>query len=181
MIEQVKDLWAFLNNKTDAVCITTNGFVKKDGCAVMGRGCALEATKRFPGIAHNLGNAIYSKGNIVHIIREIPKKDKQPLSIVSFPVKGILTKIESEDDFLKILPHYRSKFKIGRTVPGYMLEADIGLIRTSLKQLVSLTDEREWEAVVMPRPGCGYGGLDWKQIKLELELYLDDRFTVVHK
>ena len=32
--------------------ITTNGFVRKNGTAVMGRGCAREAATRFPGFAN---------------------------------------------------------------------------------------------------------------------------------
>ncbi len=174
-----KDLWTF-TDEADAICITTNGFVKKDGCAVMGRGCASEAKRLFRGIDQSLGKAIFDMGNVTQVIRRIPRKDGS-LSIVSFPVKAILMKVESEHSFDKILPNYKHKFKIGHTVPGFMLKADMGLIKTSLKQLLFLANEHEWKTVVIPRPGCGYGGLDWEQVKVVLELYLDDRFIVVHK
>lgn len=179
MLTLIKELWTFVD-KASAICITTNGFVKKDGCAVMGKGCALEAKQLFRGIDQSLGRAIYDKGNVTQIIRRVPRKDDF-LDIVSFPVKAILMKIKDENDLYKVLPNHRHKFPIGRTVPGFLLKADIGLIRTSLKQLTSLADEHEWKSVVLPRPGCGYGGLNWEQVKAELELYLDDRFTVVHK
>ena len=34
--------------KCDALVITTNGFVKRDGAAVMGRGIALQVSKTLP-------------------------------------------------------------------------------------------------------------------------------------
>lgn len=50
----------------DAACITTNGFIKANGEAVMGRGCALEAAQAFPNVPKLLGALITSKGNRVH-------------------------------------------------------------------------------------------------------------------
>lgn len=46
MIIQYQDLWNYLK-LVDALCITTNMFVKLDGSSVMGRGCALEAKNSF--------------------------------------------------------------------------------------------------------------------------------------
>ena len=34
---------SLFNEPCDAFCITTNGFIKKDGTCVMGRGCAKQA------------------------------------------------------------------------------------------------------------------------------------------
>ena len=52
MIEVVGNLWTYA---ADFRAITTNGTVKFDGRAVMGRGCAREATQRYPKIARQLG------------------------------------------------------------------------------------------------------------------------------
>lgn len=59
--------------------ITTNGSVRKDGYAVMGRGVALEATKRFPDIQRRLGRAILRGGNAVVVFPEY--------HIICMPVK----------------------------------------------------------------------------------------------
>lgn len=57
------DLWDYYNKPNHFVCITTNGFVKKNGEAVMGRGCALEAKQMFPQVAYALGQRIKTIGN----------------------------------------------------------------------------------------------------------------------
>ena len=81
MREVTGNLWTF---PADVRVITTNGAVKKDGGCVMGRGCALEAKTRYPGIDKVLGQHIRLKGNIVSILRE---DDADGDTIVSFPVK----------------------------------------------------------------------------------------------
>lgn len=56
----------------------------------------------------------------------------------------------------------------------------IDLVENSLRRLVDIVDYHGYRNVVMPRPGCGNGGLAWKGVIEELCVkYLDDRFTVV--
>lgn len=59
MIEDAIDLW---ETPCDARCITTNGTVKSNGRAVMGRGCAKQATERIPFIQLALGTRIRLEG-----------------------------------------------------------------------------------------------------------------------
>ena len=78
MIEKQQELWSI---DCDVICITTNGTVKKDGSAVMGRGCALEAREKFRGIDKKLGSLLKVSGNGVYILENFGK------CILSFPVK----------------------------------------------------------------------------------------------
>jgi hypothetical protein len=75
-----KDLWdIYASLKPDEfICITTNGSIRRDGCAVMGRGCAYEATQKFPDIQKKLG-VLLKSGNHVHCFPEY--------KLFTFPVK----------------------------------------------------------------------------------------------
>lgn len=70
--------------------------------------------------------------------------------------------------------------------------SDYGLIETSLKELVICVTALGIDSVLMTRPGCGNGGLDWEpleclnplynpSIKLLCQKYLDNRFTIINK
>jgi O-acetyl-ADP-ribose deacetylase (regulator of RNase III) len=52
------------------------------------------------------------------------------------------------------------------------------LIMQSVKELHEYAEDYQWKKVVMPRPGCGLGGLDWEEVK-PIVSYLDNRFIVV--
>jgi hypothetical protein len=79
MIEVYGNLWTY--QPADAICITTNGYVTKEGHATMGAGCALEAKARYPGISKVLGDLIFHWGNHVFWLGK-----KDPF-LFSFPVK----------------------------------------------------------------------------------------------
>ena len=79
MKEILGNLWDYLIYPDAILCITTNGTIKNDGTAVMGRGCAREALHRFPGIDLELGRKIKIHGNVVNEL--IAGK------LLSFPVK----------------------------------------------------------------------------------------------
>jgi hypothetical protein len=61
-------------------------------------------------------------------------------------------------------------------------EADINLILRSTIQLVAASDFIREGRILMPRPGCGWGHLDWLEVRPLLLKYLnDDRFIIFHK
>lgn len=62
-------------------------------------------------------------------------------------------------------------------------KADPELIECSAMVLADKLDDiypnDEGHVFVMPRPGCGNGGLRWEDVKPVLEPILDDRFHVI--
>lgn len=142
------DIW---NIQCDAVCVTTNGLVKKDGTAVMGAGVAKQATERYPGIATILGRSMARQGNVPQVIYPAGG-DEMGRWVVSLPVKH----------------HWNEN-------------ADLELIVASCHELVDLVDEWRWNTVVLPRPGCGNGRLSWASVAGAIGSILDDRFVVVDR
>jgi len=55
------NIWSIFG-KTDLFCITTNSYIKKNGCLVMGKGLALEARRKIPGIDQRFGQEITLSG-----------------------------------------------------------------------------------------------------------------------
>ncbi len=60
-------------------------------------------------------------------------------------------------------------------------KSDLALIAKGVFVLQRMWEENMIRKVVMPRPGCGNGGLDWIDVKPILEGILSDDFTVIHK
>lgn len=161
MKEAFGNIWQH-QDEYDAVVITTNGFVKKNGEAVMGRGIALEAVEAYPEFPARLGSILKQYGNIVWLFNfdqwsSSREADYEDL-IFTFPVK----------------PEYGPNGEM-----GWKVKADLKLIIRSAKQLVKFVDEFSMKKILMPRPGCGNGGLKWEDVKPVIEPYLDDRFTVM--
>ncbi len=121
------------------VVVPTNGTVRADGACVMGRGLALEANRRFPGLARTVGQWIARHGNRVAVV--------PAYRLFTLPVK---------DDWRNL--------------------ASIHLIRDSLRDLVYAREVRGGDDpqlraldVVLPRVGCGSGGLEWGRVRPELD------------
>ncbi len=80
MITEVdKNLWDFDSEQYYRV-ITTNGNIKKNGKAVMGKGITLQAVERYPELPKLLAKHIKYGGNIVGVFKEC--------KIITFPTKN---------------------------------------------------------------------------------------------
>lgn len=153
-----RDLFSFVD--ADVIFITTNGLVKDNGEAIMGRGCALQAlrlggtalAKHFGSQLQQNGNIPIPLGNLVSGKIQVPVDFSKKAIICSFPTKH-----------------------------NWYNRSDIELIKYSAYFAVMMANETGWQKLILPRPGCSNGGLEWSFVKEVLEPILDDRFVVVHK
>ena len=143
------DLFKILN-PYDVVCITTNGCVKSNGQAVMGKGIALQAATLMPSLPGDLGRDKRLKGNACHemgIYRFMRDGISIPIQIVTFPTK--------ED---------------------WKDPSNLEIIERSCKELIDVLEDiiEDINHIYLPAPGCGAGGLDWKQVSPILEEYFEN-------
>jgi hypothetical protein len=80
MLEVYGNLWEY---EADARVITTNGTITKSMKAVLGRGCALEASMRYPQLKVQLATQLMITGNHCYAWR-FTERDK---ILITFPVK----------------------------------------------------------------------------------------------
>lgn len=150
MIEVTGNIWDY---PADWICITTNGDVKPNGQAVMGRGIALEAKTRHPMLPKKLGTLILARGNVVNCLGVWKGK-----RLYSFPTKH----------------NWREKSDIGLIMSSVR---QLLCYHKDAKRVLGV----ENPIVAMTRPGCGCGGLDWDDVKAAIGPMLDDSFVIVNR
>lgn len=159
--------------KADAVFVTSNGFVNSTGLATMGRGCAAEAVelmnKRGINLKSVMGKVLKTHGNVVNGLVKV-----DCTLMFSFPVKAVSE--TALDNLSNVVPHMRARMTPGKMVPGWACMARPELVERSAHQAMKVADILQLNNLIIPRPGCGAGGLDWKNIGPMLHDILDDRF-----
>jgi len=81
--------------------------------------------------------------------------------------------------------HGSHVFALGEGIVSFPVEEtawslpDPRIISRSAEELRQLADCAGWQRILVPRPGCGGGGLLWKDVRPLLEPWFDSRFTVI--
>ena len=175
----------------DAICLTTNGFIKRSGAAVMGAGVARSALDYWPGIDYLVARSIGSGGCMPQVLtikgdwdepvlRVFPDKSYSvEWHIVTFPVKP--NKVIVSEDKSNIIPRQRDRFEEGDECPGFWAMADLDIIEHSAKVLHHYASLWSWEKVIIPAPGTGNGGLTEAEVFARIGPILDDRFWICTK
>lgn len=142
-------------NPTEAACVTTNGIIKPDGNAVMGKGIAKEADDLYH-VSAKLGTYIKLYGNRCFDLGLYPAIDPvydradpgRMFHLISFPTKY-----------------------------NWKNNSDIGLIKESCINFLRICDARGILKCYLPAIGCGCGGLDFqRQVLPVVSEILDSRF-----
>lgn len=142
MREIYGDLWELSDEmEADAVCITTNSTITFKGENVMGGGCAKEAKERYPDLPYMYAQALLMNQN-------------GPGNIPVVFSHAWLTKAKSYKKFDLIM--FPTKNEVWK-------DSSLELIEKSAWHLITLQDWNKWKTVLLPRPGCGLGGLDWDE------------------
>lgn len=171
---------SFGYDAVDAICITTNGAVRSNGHAVMGKGLALQASNKWPSISKTLGSKITIQGHRVLVIG--PKFSFcDPYAVVSFPTKPVADICSPNKD--NVMEKMRYAFKPGDLVPGYHCMATRAILARSCDELLKLTEDSGWLRVALPVPAVGQGGMDRREVMAMLgeKWDKDDRFIIVEQ
>jgi hypothetical protein len=84
-----------------------------------------------------------------------------------------------------LMIHGNHVFDLGCGIVSFPVEEtawsqpDLRIIARSAQELRLLMDRSDWPGIVVPRPGCGGGGLAWMDVKPQLTPWFDERFTVI--
>lgn len=157
MIELNGDYWEYYkeNEKEwSAIVFTSNCVLNNKKELIMGAGIAKDFKNIFPYLPAFYGRSIQKNfTNYIdkpHCLVATCDDIHKPL-LIAFPTK-----------------YYWSN------------PSDIGLIVRSAIQLKYIADTHGLEKILMPRPGCGLGGLKWEGVKKSIGSILNDRFLVIN-
>lgn len=182
MREIVGDIFVEMNNH-EAVCVPINGCVRQSGAAVMGAGLAKKfaAIPGTPYMEYVLGSRLrmFSSASGLAIPHLPPMQigaiNRRQREFVSSSVLIDLLSFVGEEallrDYTRVLT-FQTKY-------DWRDKADLQLLEAQAARLSDLLHMAGWKSALLPRVGCGLGGLDWKDVKRVIEPHLDDRFTVI--
>lgn len=157
MIEMFGDFWTEAKNQYkpyNALVCTTNLIVKQNKRLVMGAGIA----KQFRD------NYQYADLDLLWGTRILNNLHEDGFMVNRAP-------IPSSNLYLVAFP----------TKVNWRDKSEIDLIVKSTLNLVKTANILGWKKILMTRPGCQNGGLNWPFVKEKIGRYLDDKFVIIER
>lgn len=91
------------------------------------------------------------------------------------------SKIREQGNHVAVLTMWEATWIVSFPVKHHWRQAaDLVLIERSCGELMDLADRIRLRSILLPRPGCGNGQLDWAQVGPAIAPLLDDRVTIVY-
>jgi hypothetical protein len=144
------------------IVIPINGYIRKDGTAVMGRGLAYQVQAKYPELPQKLGKILDEIYQHKHILGTPIKNG------TNIPVSNI--------------PEYLIFFPVKY---NWWESANLALIEQSCKSLLehihyNMALQQSDYPIYLPHVGCGYGKLSWHVVEPVLNKYLnnEEKFVI---
>jgi len=123
------------------------------------------------GAVNSYGNLVMGRGIAKQAANKFPGLSRQLAALVR--VKGNRVHVLEERKGYRLIT-----FPVKHS---WDERADLDLISASAEQLLYLTGIHRNCLFILPRPGCGNGGLDWKEVKPLLTCLPDNVFVVTNE
>lgn len=152
MIEVKGDFWKEALN-ADALVCTINGVVMSNGRLVMGAGIAKQFRDKYsPNLDLAWGQ----------------QRLGQPEGLLISKLATQCFELKDCEMTLIGLP----------TKTDWKKPSDINFVAHNLQLLLEYVNVNDFKKVVMTRPGCGHGGLQWSQVKPLMQEFNDNVFVI---
>jgi len=162
-MKQITDNIWNLHKQGKYIVIPINGYIRKDGAAVMGRGLAYQASRKYPLLELKLGVLLDENYNKSTLTKDHHAHGQPLINQPQIPVMSL-----SEDNLIFFPVKY-----------NWWESANLTLIEKSCKNLLehihyNLALRPQDYPIYLPRVGCGNGKLKWAQVEPILNKYLNN-------
>lgn len=152
MREVQGNLWDYYGKAPHVCCIPINQTIKKNGRLVMGRGVAAQAKHRFRNL--DLDVAVQFRRQATYVFWVRPRVSD------GHPNRNLLMVV---------------------TKNRWWQPTTASLLTSMLVELRQFAEANPFMTFILPRPGCGNGGMDWPYVReLMITSRIPDNVWVIH-
>lgn len=91
-------------------------------------------------------------------------------------------KIRQNGNITQLIGYYNDKPVLSFPTKNHWRDSsDIELIKQSCRDLIDYINTHNLQRVLLPKPGCQNGGLDWSTVRAEITPLLDERVVIISR